>query len=246
MAIIVANWKMNKLLSEARDFTGAIRKIEIKEERKVVIAPPFVYLKDLAAELKDTEISVAAQNMFFEEKGAYTGEISPLHLIDIGVSYVILGHSERRNIFGEDDNLLSKKLRSAILHNLTPIFCVGEKIEERKSEKTFEVIERQLYEGLKLIEPDDIEKVIFAYEPVWAIGTGVNATPKQAEEVHSWIKELLQKKHLKSGNKNVKILYGGSVTAENASSLMKMNNIDGLLVGGASLNIESFEKIINF
>ncbi len=246
MAIIVANWKMNKLLSEARDFTGAIRKIAIKEERKVVIAPPFVYLKDLAAELKDTEISVAAQNMFFEEKGAYTGEISPLHLIDIGVSYVILGHSERRNIFGEDDNLISKKLRSAISHNLTPIFCVGEKIEERKSEKTFEVIERQLYEGLKLIEPDDIEKVIFAYEPVWAIGTGVNATPEQAEEVHYWIKDFLQKKYLKSENKNVKILYGGSVTAENASSLMKMNNIDGLLVGGASLNIESFEKIINF
>lgn len=246
MAIVVANWKMNKTLSDAIEFAQGVRKINIKGNRKVIIAPPFVYLKDMVSELKDTNISVSAQNMFFEEKGAFTGEISPIHLTDLGVEYVIIGHSERRNVFKEDDDLLSKKLKSAISHNLIPIFCVGEKIEERKSEQTFSVIERQLEEGLKLLTPTDIEKLIFAYEPVWAIGTGINATPEQAEEVHFWIKNFLEKKYLNTINKNVKILYGGSVTPENAGSLMSMRNIDGLLVGGASLKLESFEKIINF
>lgn len=246
MAIVVANWKMNKTLSDAIEFAQGVRKINIKGNRKVIIAPPFVYLKDMVSELKDTNISVSAQNMFFEEKGAFTGEISPIHLTDLGVEYVIIGHSERRNVFKEDDDLLSKKLKSAISHNLIPIFCVGEKIEERKSEQTFSVIERQLEEGLKLLTPTDIEKIIFAYEPVWAIGTGINATPEQAEEVHFWIKNFLEKKYLNTINKNVKILYGGSVTPENAGSLMSMRNIDGLLVGGASLKLESFEKIINF
>lgn len=246
MAIIVANWKMNKTLSDAIEFSQGVRKINIKGNRKVIIAPPFVYLKDMVSELKDTNISVSAQNMFFEEKGAFTGEISPIHLTDLGVEYVIIGHSERRNIFKEDDELLSKKLKSALSHNLIPIFCVGEKIEERKSEQTFTVIQRQLEEGLKLLTPTDIEKIIFAYEPVWAIGTGVNATPEQAEDVHLWIKNFLEKKYLNTINKNVKILYGGSVTPENARSLMSMRNIDGLLVGGASLKLESFEKIINF
>lgn len=197
MAIVVANWKMNKTLSDAIEFAQGVRKINIKGNRKVIIAPPFVYLKDMVSELKDTNISVSAQNMFFEEKGAFTGEISPIHLTDLGVEYVIIGHSERRNVFKEDDDLLSKKLKSAISHNLIPIFCVGEKIEERKSEQTFSVIERQLEEGLKLLTPTDIEKLIFAYEPVWAIGTGINATPEQAEEVHFWIKNFLEKKIFK-------------------------------------------------
>ncbi|MCX7991454.1 MAG: triose-phosphate isomerase [Proteobacteria bacterium] len=246
MAVIVANWKMNKVLSEAIEFTKALKSMSIKNGRKVIIAPPFVYLNQIVNELKGTEISVSAQNMFYEDKGAYTGEISPLQLIDIGVEYVIIGHSERRNIFKEDDELISKKLKSAISHNLTPIFCIGEKIEERRSGKTFEIIKKQLTDGLKLINADEIYKIIFAYEPVWAIGTGVNATPEQAGEVHQWIKAYLEKKYLNLTGESVKILYGGSVTAENAKSLMSIDGVDGLLVGGASLKIDSFEKIINF
>lgn len=246
MAVIIANWKMNKTFTEAKDFAHSIRNIKFKENRKVIIAPPFIYLDTLVSILKGSEISVCAQNMYYEDKGAFTGEISPLQLKDLGVDYVIIGHSERRNIFKEDDELLSKKLRSALNHNLTPIFCVGEKIEDRKDNKTFSVIEKQLSEGLKLIKEDEIEKIIFAYEPVWAIGTGVNAEPAQAEEVHVWMREYFEKKYLKTESKSVKILYGGSVTPDNAGSLMSMKNIDGLLVGGSSLNLESFEKIINF
>ena len=244
--LIVANWKMNMTLPELRNYVAAIKQAEILKKRVVAIAPPFTLLFPLFHMLEGTDFKIAAQNMFFEEKGAFTGEVSPKHLLDAHVDYVIIGHSERRKIFSEDDITIAKKLKAAIKNNLKPIFCVGETLEERQSNKTFDVILSQVDVGLSLLNQNDIEKVTFAYEPVWAIGTGLNATPEQAEEVHLAIKEFLQKKYFKSLAQSVKILYGGSVTPDNVSSLMSMPDINGALVGGASLKPESFLQIINF
>ncbi len=246
MEVVVANWKMNKTRDEAVSFVRDIKNAQLKDKRKVIIAAPFTLLYTVREELKDTEIFLSAQNMYYEDKGAFTGEISPIQILDAGAQYVIIGHSERRHIFSESDELISKKLKSAVNHKLIPIFCIGEKLKDREEGNTFNVIERQMREGLSLLNEEDIRNVIFAYEPVWAIGTGVNATPEQAEEVHCYIRNLLEKNYLKSDAKNVKILYGGSVTPENASLLMSKEHIDGLLVGGASLKADSFIRIINF
>ena len=209
--LIAGNWKMYKDANESVEFVNTLKNIfrDVPEDKvEISICPPFTNLRDVWQVIKGTNIKLGAQNLYPKAEGAFTGEISPLMLRALGVHYVIVGHSERRNVFKEDDDLLSKKLKSAISHNLIPIFCVGEKIEERKSEQTFSVIERQLEEGLKLLTPTDIEKIIFAYEPVWAIGTGINATPEQAEEVHFWIKNFLEKKYLNTIPSNTGYLYG--------------------------------------
>ena len=184
--------------------------------------------------------------MHFADEGAFTGEISPLMLKELNCEYVILGHSERRQHFKEDDDLINKKVIAALKNNLKPILCIGETLKQRKNNQTFNIIKNQLINSLKNISKNNILKVVIAYEPVWAIGTGVNATPKQAEEVHVFIRSLLSEKYDKKTAEETRVLYGGSVKPENIKDLMKEENIDGALVGGASLSAESFAKIVKY
>lgn len=246
MYIIAANWKMNKTAAEAAVFIEGLKKAYIAPGREIIIAPPFTLLASVSELIVDTSIKLAAQNMHFAENGAFTGEISPAQVKDAGATHVIIGHSERRKIFKEDDGLLAKKLKAASEHQLLPIFCIGETREERETGRTFSVIETQLTEGLRLLNDEETKKIIFAYEPVWAIGTGITATPEQAEEVHNFISEFMQKKCFENSPYNVKILYGGSVTPENIDVLLSKPSISGVLVGGASLKMDSFISILNF
>ena len=240
---IAANWKMNKTIPETRDFLSAFIP-EVKEVKDVdiVIAPPFTSLTAAAEKLKNTNIILAAQDMFYEEKGAYTGEVSPLMLTDIGCRYVIIGHSERRQYFNEIDEIVNRKIKAAKKAGLGVILCIGESLEEREAGKTFHVLEREIDKGL---HETDIEKIVIAYEPIWAIGTGKTATPEQAQEAHAYIRERLR---LKYGNRadDICIIYGGSATPENVDSLMACKDLDGALVGGASLKVESFTRLVKF
>ena len=240
---IAANWKMNKTIPETMDFLSAFIP-EVKEVKDVdiVIAPPFTSLTAAAEKLKNTNIILAAQDMFYEEKGAYTGEVSPLMLTDIGCRYVIIGHSERRQYFNEIDEIVNRKIKAAKKAGLGVILCIGESLEEREAGKTFHVLEREINKGL---HETDIEKIVIAYEPIWAIGTGKTATPEQAQEAHAYIRERLR---LKYGNRadDICIIYGGSATPENVDSLMACKDLDGALVGGASLKVESFTRLVKF
>jgi triosephosphate isomerase len=243
---IAANWKMNKTISETQDFISEFVP-EVKEvtDVDIVIAPPFTSLIAAAEVLKllmDTHIILAAQDVFYVEKGAYTGEISPIMLTDIGCRYVIIGHSERRQYFSETDAIINRKVKAVKREGLGTILCIGESLEDREAGKTFDVLEREIDRGLY---DTDLENVVIAYEPIWAIGTGKTATPEQAQEAHAFIRERLRVKY---GNKadEVRIIYGGSVTPDNIDSLMACKDIDGALVGGASLKVESFIKIVKF
>lgn len=246
MKYFVANWKMHKTCEEAFEFLEYFKRVPIGFDDFVIIAPSFTLLWPLSKSISDLKIKLSAQNMYCEDKGAFTGEVSPVQLKDCNVDYVIIGHSERRNIFHEDDELISKKLKKAFEYNITPIFCVGETLEQRKNNLTFDVISKQLTIGLSKLTNEEIYNTIIAYEPVWAIGTGINATPAQAEEVHQYINSFIQKNYFKNDNTDVKILYGGSVTPKNIKDLMLISKIDGVLVGGASLNPESFEMIVKY
>lgn len=246
MKYFVANWKMHKTCAEAFDFIEYFKKVDIKSNSFVIIAPSFTLLWPLSKSISELKIKLSAQNMYCEDKGAFTGEVSPIQLKDCKVEYVIIGHSERRNIFNEDDELISKKLKKAFEHNITPIFCIGETLEQRQNNLTFDIISKQLNIGLSKLSKDEISKIIIAYEPVWAIGTGINATPNQAEEVHKYINTYIQKNYFQNETTDVKILYGGSVTPTNIKALMSISKIDGVLVGGASLSPDSFEKIVNY
>ncbi len=240
---IAANWKMNKTIPETRDFLSAfIPEVKDIKDVDIVIAPPFTSLIAAAEKLKNTNIILAAQDMFYEEKGAYTGEVSPLMLTDIGCRYVIIGHSERRQYFNEIDEIVNRKIKAAKKAGLGVILCIGESLEEREAGKTFNVLEREINKGLY---ETDIEKIVIAYEPIWAIGTGKTATPEQAQEAHAYIRERLR---LKYGNRadDICIIYGGSVTPENVDSLMACKDLDGALVGGASLKVESFTRLVKF
>lgn len=210
----------------------------------IVIAAPFTVLTTVYEILKDTNIKLGAQNMHFENKGAYTGEISPSFLKGIGVEYVILGHSERRDIFNESDVLINKKLKKALSMNLKPIVCIGEHLNEREAGKTEDIIEYQMSETFKNLSKDEILKTVIAYEPIWAIGTGKTATPEQAEEIHIFIRKLLTRKFNEDAANSIRIQYGGSIKPENAESLFNKKNIDGGLVGGASLQSDSLFQII--
>ncbi|MEW6675234.1 MAG: triose-phosphate isomerase [Nitrospirota bacterium] len=245
---IAANWKMNKTISETREFVSSfIPAVKDVTDVDIAIAPPFTSLTITADKLKDTNIILAAQDVFYEEKGAYTGEVSPLMLIDIGCKYVIIGHSERRQYFNETDDIVNKKIKTAKSAGLGFIFCIGESLEEREAGKTFDVLQREIDKGLNGIDIKDIsDKLnVIAYEPIWAIGTGRTATPEQAQEVHAYIRERLR---ILYGNKadEIRIIYGGSVTPENIDSLMACEDVDGALVGGASLKVESFVRIVKF
>ncbi len=245
--IIAGNWKMNKTTVEARDLASKlIPLIAGIKERDIVLAPPFTALQTVAGVIKGTGIALSAQNLHWEDKGAFTGEISAEMLLDLGCKYVIIGHSERRQFFSENDETVNKKLRQALNKGLLPIVCVGETLKEREAGKANEVIERQVTGALKGVTAAEMQKVIIAYEPVWAIGTGKTATPEQANEIHSFIRNKSEIVYGKEVAGALRIQYGGSVTPENVSTLMAMPDIDGALVGGASLKPESFSARVNF
>lgn len=243
--LIVGNWKMNNNISDSIKLVTALKN-QVKESitSQVVLAPPHTSLYSVSVANLETPFKLAAQDCFWEEDGPYTGEVSALFLKDIGCDYVILGHSERRQHFGESDEIVNKKIHAALNADLIPIFCVGESLKDREAKKTFEVIERQVRKGLSDITMHDLENFVIAYEPVWAIGTGNNATAAQASEVHSFLRNLLGKLYDAPTANNIKIIYGGSVKASNIKDLMKAHDIDGVLVGGASLLPDEFSKII--
>lgn len=244
LKIIAGNWKMNKTNPEALELVrGLLSSIGHVDNPRVVICPPFTALSEVARLLKGHSFFLGAQNMYSKESGAFTGEIAPAMLLTIGVSYVILGHSERREYFSESDRIVNEKVKLAIKIGLIPIVCIGEKLEEREQGKTEAVVGRQLDGSLADLSDEEFRKVVIAYEPVWAIGTGRTATPEMAQEVHRFVRERLEKRYLELA-RQVSILYGGSVTGENARGLLGMPDIDGALVGGASLKIDQFTKII--
>ncbi len=245
--IIIGNWKMNKTVSETiRTLTELKNLLSGKQEAEVAVAPPFTALYSAQFALEESQIKLAAQNMYPAESGAYTGEISPAMLAELGVSMVIIGHSERRKILGESDTFIRQKVSYALESGLVPILCVGETEEEREAGKTEDVIERQLSEALRGVVVDSGGDLIIAYEPVWAIGTGKTATPEQAQEVHAMIKEQLFRVMGQRMPSDIRVIYGGSVKPENIAGLMAMKDIDGALVGGASLDARTFAKIVQY
>jgi triosephosphate isomerase len=238
--LIAANWKMNKTIQETEDFIRAfIPMVKDVIDVDMVIAPPFTSLPAASGLLKGTNIRLAAQNVFYEEKGAFTGETSPAMLKSAGCSSVIIGHSERRQYFSETDEVVNRKLKTALSSGLQVILCIGESLQEREADKTFEVLNSQLSGSLKDIE---LKGVTIAYEPVWAIGTGRTATPEQADEAHTHIRKWLR--NYSEGADQERILYGGSAKPDNTSSLMVKPDVDGALVGGASLKPDSFAGIV--
>ncbi len=245
-ALIVGNWKMHKGPAEAREFAKELLKEIGDPEAEVGVAPPFVSLFPVWEVIRGSFVKLCAQNVFWEKEGAYTGEISPLMLKDVGCSYVIIGHSERRIYFGETDQMVNKKLKAVIKEGLKGIICVGENLQEREEGKTLEVITRQLNGALETLTEEEMEQVVIAYEPVWAIGTGKNATPSQIEEVHAKIRELIAGRFNSVLASSLRILYGGSVKPDNIDELMAIPDVDGVLVGGASLRVDSFVRIVNF
>lgn len=244
--VVAGNWKMNCLQSEAEDLVKQIMvRKELTRDVEVVLAPPFTALGVVRKLLHGSGIHLAGQNMHFEPKGAWTGEVSAAMLKDSGCKYVILGHSERRSYFHEDDALINKKIKAALKDELNVIFCVGETLKQRECNETRAVVEAQLKLGLEGLTDRDLDNLVIAYEPVWAIGTGKNATPEQAQEVHQFIRAFLEASFGNKTAESVRIQYGGSVNPGNSETLMAQKDIDGALVGSASLNAESFSAIIN-
>ena len=243
--LIAGNWKMFKTISEGLNLVNIIKAgVHTITECDVAICPPFTALAAIGEALRDTYIELGAQDMHHETEGAYTGEISPLMLKDVGCRYVILGHSERRAYFKETDELINKKVMAALKYNLIPIVCIGETLEEREARRAFEVVKQQFDHSLAELKEEEMERVVIAYEPVWAIGTGRTATPEQAEQMHSYVRRLLNEKYGDSVAARVKILYGGSVKPENTAQLMAKPHVDGALVGGASIKAEAFIQIV--
>ena len=245
--VIAGNWKMNKDLSEAIKLISEIKSnIGTKPENvDVIIFPPYISLETASTLIKGTPIKLGAQNMHQESSGAFTAEISAPMLKSVGCEYVILGHSERRSIFGETDELINTKLKKAFAENLKPVFCIGETLEQREAGIMKDVIKNQVEKGLSGIPETDIDNLIIAYEPVWAIGTGKTATPEQAEEVHLFIRNLIADLYSTETAENIVIQYGGSVKPANAELLLTQPDIDGALIGGACLKADSFTAVIN-
>ena len=238
---IAANWKLNKTIPEALGFLGEfLPLVSDVTEADIVIAPPFTALLSVSERLRGTNVMLSSQDAFYEETGAYTGEVSPLMLRDAGCAYAIIGHSERRQYFGDTDETVNKKIKAALSSGLKVIFCIGESLDERQSGKTNDVLKTQIAGGLKDV---DINDIVIAYEPIWAIGTGVTATTEQAQDTHKYIRGEIAASY---GNKaeSLRVLYGGSVKPENVGELMACPDLDGALVGGASLKADSFAKIV--
>ena len=245
--LIAGNWKMFKTGPEAVETADRLVKLlSTTMDVDVMIAPPFTALAPVSDMLKNTRIFLGAQNLFWEEEGAYTGEISTSMLVSAGCRYVIVGHSERRQYFGETDDTVNKKIKAALKKDLIPVLCIGESEMERDSKETFSVLDRQVRKGLKGFSADQMETLVIAYEPVWAIGTGKTATADQAQKVHLFLRAMLGKKFGDKLAKSIRILYGGSVKSDNIKELMTMPDIDGALIGGASLEPETFSKIVHF
>jgi len=240
---VAGNWKMNLLCSQAVALAKALAD-RPGEKVEIGICPPFVYLIPVADGIGNSAVKLGAQDVYFQPKGAFTGEISCRMLRDVGCEYVIIGHSERRHVLGEDDDLINAKLKAAVGAKLRPIFCVGETLDQREANDTNAVIDRHLASGLVGMSRDDLSGLVIAYEPVWAIGTGRNATPDQAQQVHEFIRKWLTDRFGSSFAQTIRIQYGGSVKASNAADLMAMTDVDGALVGGASLDADEFVKII--
>jgi triosephosphate isomerase len=244
---VAGNWKMNMNSQTSVELARSIASGSVEtagQNVTVAVCPPFVYLQAVSKALSSSNIAVGAQDIYFEPAGAFTGEISASMLKDVGCSYCICGHSERRHVLGESDELINKKVTAAIAGGLLPILCVGELIEERQASQTNEVVTRQVKEGLAGLSAEKLQAVTIAYEPVWAIGTGLTATPEQAQEVHDFIRKLLARMYDDKSAAEIRILYGGSVKPGNAAELMNQKDIDGSLVGGASLKADDFLAII--
>ena len=245
--IIAGNWKMYKTAREAvqfmEQFTPLVRN---SNHCDIVIAAPFTVLAEVVKAAQGSNIAIAAQDLFWEAEGAYTGEVSAQMLVDVGCFYSLVGHSERRQFFGETNQTVNKRTRAALGANLGPIVCIGETQAEREANQTQKVIQTQFHEGFAGLTAADFSRIILAYEPVWAIGTGRTATPAMAAEVHQYIRQLAEGTFGETTAKNLRILYGGSVKPDNIKGLMTQAEIDGVLVGGASLKADSFASIVNF
>lgn len=243
--IIAGNWKMYKTLSEAKEFAEEVKGLAPNPEKvDTVLCAPALFLEQLAQVLKDSPVHVGAQTMHFENEGAFTGEVSPIQLADLGVEFVIVGHSERREFFNETDEAVNKKVHAAFQHSLVPIVCVGETLEEREAGKTTSKVEGQIEKALADLSEDKVKQTVIAYEPIWAIGTGKTATSEDANEVCGSIRSKVESLFGQSVAQAVRIQYGGSVKAENIEELLTMEHIDGALVGGASLQSSSFLKLL--
>jgi len=243
--VIAGNWKMYKTVDEAGDFVREfLPLVRDAEGVEIVLAPAFPSLAAVAALTRGTRVGVASQNVHFAEEGAYTGEVSPRMVRDAGAAYAIVGHSERRQYFAETDDLVNRKVRAVLAAGLVPILCLGETLAEREAGRTIEVVNRQIRAGLAEVPPSVADRILVAYEPVWAIGTGKTATPAQAQEVHACLRGTLKEMWGEAAGNSVRILYGGSVKPENIAELMGREDIDGALVGGASLDAGSFAKIV--
>lgn len=245
--MLAGNWKMHTTVLEACHLAADIAKACAGlQDRDVLLAPPFTVLSQVAHMVAESGIMLASQNVCWEAQGAFTGEISPLMVLDAGGSAAIVGHSERRQIFHEDDILINRRLRGALAFGVKPLLCVGETLVEREENKTFARLETQVRAGLEEVTAQDMENVILAYEPVWAIGTGRTASKEQAQEVHAFLRRLLAEIYEKDIADQIRILYGGSVKPDNIDALMAQDDIDGALVGGAALDAASFGRIIHF
>lgn len=243
--IIAGNWKMHKTIGEAIDLVNLLkRSLYDIAEIEILVCPPFTALSDVHEVTLDTNIALGAQDCYWEKSGAFTGEIACAMLKDAGCAYVIIGHSERRQFFGETNGTVNKKVKAALAEGLKPIVCVGEKLEERKAGKAFDVIRDHVENSLAGLSADEMRRIVIAYEPVWAIGTGVNATKEEAQEAHRYIRGLLAKMHGDEVAKAIRIQYGGSVKPENIKELISQEDVDGALVGGASLKADSFIAIV--
>jgi triosephosphate isomerase len=243
--LIAGNWKMNLNRAEAIALATAIKTGESNPDADLLVCPPHIYLDAVVSAVSGASIAVGAQDVYFEANGAFTGETSTSMLTDVGCKYVILGHSERRHVIGESDELINKKVVAALAAGLTPILCVGELLEDRESGKTGEVVESQFSGSLAGLSAEEVQKTVIAYEPVWAIGTGKTASPEQAQEVHADLRKLLADRYNSATAESVRILYGGSVKPDNAVELLSQPDIDGALIGGAALKSDGFLAIAN-
>ena len=244
--IIAGNWKMNKTIKEAVAFVNEIKGQVENTDVEVVLCAPATMLKDMKEAAKGSNVKVGAQNMHYEESGAFTGEIAPSMLKEIDVDYVVIGHSERRQYFNETDETVNKKVLKALEVKITPIMCCGETLEERESGKMEEVIKTQIVAGLNDVTAANIPNMVIAYEPIWAIGTGVTASSEQANDAVAFIRSLVKELYTEEVSESIQIQYGGSVKPANVEEIMNQSDIDGALVGGASLKADSFMELVNF
>ena len=243
--IVAANWKMYKTPQEGVDFISELSNLLLdKEKPTIIFCPPFTSLFHMNEMISDLDMSLGAQNVYFEKEGAFTGEISVNMLKSCSVQYVIVGHSERRHIFNESNKDTNRKIHTVLDNEIIPIFCVGEKLDDRESNNTRTILLEQLEEGLAGVNIDALDRIIIAYEPVWAIGTGVNALANQVQESHEMIRDILMELYDNNLNIDIPILYGGSVKPDNSEELINTKGVDGFLIGGASLNLDTFSKII--